>query len=314
MARLRDRLLAHGSLVDDLRSTLDEGAAATFLFAGPAGVGKKFAAMCLAQSLLCETSAEGCGHCGSCLRVESGAHESLRLVSPEGAQIKTDQAREIVEFLQLRTWGKFRIIIFDGAQALNPQAANSLLKALEEPPPGTIFILLAPSPSAVLPTLRSRARAVLFRPLREEEMTRLLAAPSWALRAARGSLERLNKLLDPAETEARLEAAAVLTALIETPTFLLENFWREALKEKGKLHGWIPLWMSLLRDAWAIQAGGEKHIINTDLRRQLEGVAKASRSTMERLLIDLQNLEQELRFNRDPQLAIEQLWSKVHHP
>lgn len=314
MARLRDRLIAHGPAVDDLLATLqDETVSATLLFAGPSGVGKKLAALCVAQSLMCEKSREACGHCPSCIRVEAGTHEGVRLVAPEGTQIKADQARDIVEYLQLQSWGRGRIIIIEDAHLLNPQAANSLLKVLEEPPAGTVFVMLAPSPSALLPTLRSRSRAMLFRPLTEDEMKRVMAAPSWALKASRGSLDRLQGLLDPAESEARLDAAGVLTAMFETPNFLLENFWREGLREKGALGRWLPLWTSLLRDALVKQWGGEQQLINPDLARPLEALAKRPRTELLETLAKLQEIEAGLRFNRDPQLCIEELWVSTHH-
>lgn len=315
MARLRDRLIAHGPAVDDLLGTLADGGSATLLFAGPGGVGKKLAARCLAQELLCERPTEqgACGHCGSCLRVEAGTHEGVRLVAPEGTQIKADQAREIVEFLQLQGWGKARVILFEDAHLLNPQAANSLLKLLEEPPAATVFILLAPSPSALLPTLRSRSRAMLFRPLTEAELGRVMAAPSWALRAARGSLESLTALLDPTETEARLEAAGVLTAFFETPGFLQESFWRDSLREKGKFARWLPLWNGLLRDALVKQWGGEKQLLNPDLGRAVEGLAKRPRAQLLETLERLQDAEAGTRFNRDPQLTVEELWVRTHH-
>lgn len=315
MARLRDRLIAHGPAIDDLLGTLADGASATLLFAGPSGVGKKLAAHCVAQALLCERPArEGaCGNCGSCLRVEAGTHEGFRLVAPEGTQIKADQAREIVEFLQLQGWGRSRVILFEDAHLLNPQAANSLLKLLEEPPAGTVFILLAPSPSALLPTLRSRSRAMLFRPLTEAEVGRIMAAPPWAVRAARGSLESLAALLDPTESESRLEAAGVLTAFFETPGFLQENFWREALREKGKFARWLPLWNGLLRDALVKQWGGERQLLNPDLARAVEGLSRRPRPQLLETLERLQEAEAGTRFNRDPQLMIEEMWVRTHH-
>lgn len=309
MARLRDRLVGHGELWDQLVPSLQgPESAMTLLLAGPSGIGKKFFAMAAVQALLCERNSGACGQCPSCLRVEKGEHEGLLMIEPDGTQIKVDQARQVIEFLQLKSWSRHRCVIIDGAQALNPQAANSLLKVLEEPPPGTFLFLLAPSPSAVLPTLRSRSRTVFFRPLSRADLGRLQTAPDWAVRAARGSVERLRGLMDAEEQEVRNQAAVVLENFFAQKDFLSENSWREVFKERVQAQRIFSYWLGFLRDAWVWKAQANDLLMNPDQKKLLTALATLPTARLDDLGQRLLNLEKEFTFNRDPQLCMEELW------
>lgn len=145
------------------------------LLAGPAGVGKGELALKWAQALLCEAPlAEGsaCGACAACHWFETGTHPDLRLVglqektTREGeirtaSAIEVDQAREVVDFVQLSTYrAGFRVVVIDPADSLNVAAASALLKVLEEPPLNTVFVLVSDQPRRLLPTIRSRCARV----------------------------------------------------------------------------------------------------------------------------------------------------------
>ena len=128
------------------------------------------------------------------------------IVEPDGPQIKIDQARSVLEKLSMRSLTENRVIILDQAQSLNPQAANSLLKMLEEPPAGTFFFMIAPTQSGLLPTLRSRSRVVQFHPLTYDQIMTKDKSPSWMIKASAGSFEKLRLLQEPAEQQLRLKA------------------------------------------------------------------------------------------------------------
>jgi DNA polymerase-3 subunit delta' len=215
MARLIDGIFGHDEIWRRLTALRQSGRLPHALaFTGPSGVGKRRVAWALAQALLCERGADApCGSCGSCLRVDSGSSESVLALEPSGGQIKLEAARQVTEFLSLRRLFAARLVIVDGAQSLNPQAANALLKIVEEPPPATHFVLIVPEISQLLPTLRSRSQVLRFQPLAAVELAKIAAAESangpggetaaWKLRSARGSCERLAAFEDEETDEWR---------------------------------------------------------------------------------------------------------------
>lgn len=274
--------------------------AGTLLFAGPSGVGKKFSALALTQALVCETDLEsrvdhaGCGVCGPCRRVESGQSESLMVVSPDGAQIKIDQARDILKFLNLQKLGRARVVIIDQAHLLGAQAGNALLKALEEPPTGTYFVLVSALPNSILATLRSRSQLVRFKPLSDESikliLTRSIAeltAPvadaktktpvktptkkmlkpekevkpikidEWLLRASHGSVEVAKRLVNErAEYEALEDAtAAYMAASLDRFPAEEISALREMLKDRST-HGFVAsVIQGAVTDAMKLKSG-----------------------------------------------------------
>lgn len=141
------------------------------LFSGMPGTGKLAAAVEFAKALNClePVDFDGCGRCGSCRKVEGNCHPDLILVQSDGASIKVDQVRELRERFRFRPFeGKKRVVIIPDAQKLREEAANAILKILEEPPQGNVFILLVPESQMLLPTIVSRCCHVRFQPLDEE--------------------------------------------------------------------------------------------------------------------------------------------------
>ena len=221
MARLLASVLGHQEQIERLLTAIqNDHLPHALLFVGASGIGKRTVAFAVAQALLCEKNQTACGVCGGCLRaekafVDGNGSEGILALAPEKNQIKLEQAKEILEFLNLRSLSKNRVIIVDGADYLNPQASNSLLKIIEEPPANTYFILTAPSPSHVMSTIRSRSQIVRFSPLHLSDMKKKAIAPEWALRACGGSFERLAMLIDKEELEIRESAVGFLEAWIE---------------------------------------------------------------------------------------------------
>ena len=158
------------------------------LIAGRSGLGKTTLAMAFAQRLLCEgpTSADlACGQCRACAWFSQGNHPDFRLIQPEALaesppaeaesrrrdgeaasrQIRIDQVREVQGLLAIGTHrGGLRVVLIRPAEAMNIAASNALLKSLEEPPPGTAFLLVSSMPDRLLPTVRSRCQRVFVPP------------------------------------------------------------------------------------------------------------------------------------------------------
>jgi len=149
-----------------------------YLFEGPDGVGKRSAALGLALALDCTVEpGEGCGRCETCRRIESGMHPDVPVFAAEGAQILIEQAQAIVALGQSRPHeAPARVIIIEGADRLNVNAANCLLKTLEEPWPATHIVLVTSAPERILPTIRSRSQRVRFRALPAEALVSLLVS------------------------------------------------------------------------------------------------------------------------------------------
>ncbi len=138
------------------------------LLTGIRGMGKQRFAHALAQALLCRyRDSEGfaCRECPACERFQADTHPDFLPVMPEdeAKTITVDKARAVREFLVLKShYEGSRVVILAPAEALNAAAANSLLKTLEEPAPGTLLILLASAPGALLATIRSRCQQIKF--------------------------------------------------------------------------------------------------------------------------------------------------------
>lgn len=139
------------------------------LLEGPAGMGKLHFAEALAQSLLCEqpqNHGEACGGCRSCRLFVAGSHPDYRPVQPEeeGKAITVDAIRKIAHYqAQKAQYGRYQVVMIEPAEQMNLNAANALLKTLEEPTAQTLLILVSAASSRLLPTIRSRCQSLLFR-------------------------------------------------------------------------------------------------------------------------------------------------------
>lgn len=321
MARLIESIFAHQ---EKLQLWLKRPRSGSFLFLGPSGVGKRKSAEALAQALVCEKNADSpalvpCGFCGACLRVEKKISESVMYVQPETVQIKMEQAQQVLEFLQLRSLGQARIIIIDPVTAMNMQAANALLKVLEEPPEGTYFFLLASSLAAVLPTIRSRSQILRFRSLSREELKKIHPAPDWVYRACQGSAESLLQLIDGDEIQLREKASELMSVFIQEKDFLTLPQWREFVKDKKTFTQVLHYWLSFLHDAWVLRGlnegqkkKAEGQLYNPDQTRLLSALEKFSISELNHLTKKILSFEADLVIHRDPVLQLEELWVSSH--
>lgn len=176
---------ARGALRRALESDCLPG---TYLFVGPTGVGKGALARAFAQAAAClqprREPFDACGECDSCRRAEAGTQPEIVTVLPAGEAIQIwqfwNRENRATPGLLSTTLayapilGKRRVYIIEQADTLTESAANSLLKVLEEPPPYALFVLLAPHPARVLPTIASRSQMIRLRPAPVEELAAYL--------------------------------------------------------------------------------------------------------------------------------------------
>lgn len=202
------------SAVEGARSQLrrEGGGSMThaWLFTGPPGSGRSNAARAFAAALQCPDG--GCGECKSCITARAGSHPDITLMRTEGLSIGTDTAREYVRKAALHpSQGRWQVLIVEDADRLTDQAANALLKAIEEPPPRTVWMLCAPAVEDVIITIRSRARAVLLRTPPAEAIAQLLierdnipkGLANAAAAASQGHIGRARALATNAEVRER---------------------------------------------------------------------------------------------------------------
>ena len=172
-------VIGHGAQIKVLGRFVDgQHLAHALLFSGPPGVGKRRIADALAANLLCESKGDdACGHCPACRQFAAGSHPDFFFVDlpKDKREIPIEKARELTQFLRLQAArGERKIAVIDDAHLLNLAAQNALLKALEEPPRGSLVILIAHNSDALLPTIRSRCQRVLFASLSDAEVAAIL--------------------------------------------------------------------------------------------------------------------------------------------
>nr|HID58885.1 DNA polymerase III subunit delta' [Desulfobacterales bacterium] len=161
-----------------LQQSLKKGMVANaYLFTGIEGIGKRTTATVFAMALNCLSpdGASPCGSCRSCRKIGSGNHPDVIYLERKGAFIRIDQVRELFREISFRPFeGKKRVVIITNAHTMNHEAANALLKVLEEPPAKTTFILTASQESDLLPTIVSRCQHITFSPIPAEKIAEVL--------------------------------------------------------------------------------------------------------------------------------------------
>ena len=156
-------ILGHERIKTILSAALRHGRLPpALLFSGPDGVGKKALALVCARSLVCERQGDdACEQCVACTRAARGLHPDVALVEPDGATIKIDRVRDVAREIGGRPFeARARAFVIDEAHQLTEQAANALLKSLEEPCPTSHVLLVTSAPQALLPTIRSRCQTL----------------------------------------------------------------------------------------------------------------------------------------------------------
>ncbi len=209
-----DKILGQERPLGILSKALEKGRIShAYLFVGPEGVGRETTALSFFWRLACERGL-ACGECKSCLKFLRGTHPDFHVLEPSGKSIKIEQIRALEAKLHLHPLeGKHRLILFPSAETLTREAANALLKSLEEPPLNTIFILIAQTPEALLPTIVSRCQLLRFNPLPVRVIEELLVS-------------RFQKLPEEASGLALLSEGSIGRALRLSEKGLLEELHR----------------------------------------------------------------------------------------
>jgi DNA polymerase-3 subunit delta' len=250
-----------------------------YLFAGAAGRLPVDSAIAFGAALICENG--GCGECDACRRVLHHAHPDVTVIEPAGMQLLVEQVRDVVKTAWRTPDGPRRVIVVDGADRMNPNAQNAFLKALEEPPPSTTIVLLASNPEALLETVRSRCREVVFASPRPADVASILESTGVgaddAAHYARvgGSLERAASL--SSDATARDLRNAIVERVITPP--------RDA-GDAIDAAEWLGAQTKRLRDDVAVE-----HAAHAELYKDWSSETK--RSSDERLRREQRRAEQD---------------------
>ena len=313
---------------DKLLSLLDyslrtDTIAHAYLLVGPQHVGKGTLAVNLAQALNCDGPEPPCGQCRSCQRILEGKHADVTHLSLDSkTEIGIDDIRGLQRLANLPPYeGKCKVFMIYDAEHLSTEAANSLLKILEEPPPRVVWLLLAAEEERLLPTVISRCQRLELKPVPSERVRETLVnsynvdadkaklltnlchgCPGWALSA----LANDDILEQRSQRIARL--VSLLTANLEQKFAYAQELASQFSQKRRVAAETIGIWLDWWRDLMLIKGGCKEAIINADYELTLEEQARElSLGEIEDFLGRLCLLQEEMAKNVNPRLALEWL-------
>lgn len=284
----------------------------SYLFVGPKEVGKTQTALEVAKLVNCEAfNNQPCGQCPSCHKIERGNHPDVMILQPQGGSIKIDQIRFLLSRLQLKAFeAKTKVFIIGDVETMTLEAANSLLKTLEEPASHTLMILTTSLEQANLDTIRSRCHVVKFFPSSKERMKKDIECPfefvqlltvytDGCLGQARGLLEndflvRKNQVLDE---------------------FFKRSF--EANSKKGSVEKEdqaeaLQLLLSMVRDAVLLKTGvPADELMHIDRLQELKQLANRSFEELSAIYTQVVRTRQLLDENLNTKMAFNILRERI---
>ncbi|MFZ3229768.1 MAG: AAA family ATPase [Pseudobdellovibrio sp.] len=316
MARLIDSIFGHEEQVESL-SQLKKNKRwpHAFLFVGPAATGKKKIALAFAQALICEKAELACGVCGPCLRVEKLQSENLIVIEPDTSLvkpvIKVEAIRSLLDALALSSLGGQRVVVINEAHTMNPQAANTLLKTLEEPFENVYFFLIGQSVQQFLSTIRSRTQVVRFPSLSIQNLKSIKPGlPDWAYQGCRGQVDRLIQMTSADGLTKRAEAFLFLEKFIEDADFFKDAQWRLLAKDRSWSTLTIGAWLQVICEALIFKAkpvDGDRVMSDAQIA-QIQKITPVPNEKLFKLSEDLIQAQKDIFANLDPVLVFEKMW------
>ncbi len=314
-----DAITGHRHPLQLLQSMLQTGQMPhAFIFYGIEGIGKHTVALAFAKALNCpELKDDFCGRCRSCEKIERQTHPDVAHIEPEKSVIKIEQIRELQQQIAYRpVEGQWKAVIIDQADRLTTQAANCLLKTLEEPPDSTVLVLVSRSIAGMLPTVLSRCQQIRFAPLPDQDITEYLRrsgmAPDRAAQVtgyAQGSIKRALFLAGSDFLERRAEMASVLSrgsARHAADAFSLATSIADddeaTVPALEFLHSWY-------RDLLMLHEGLTGPVLyNRDMAEALSAACRhETRDSIVKKIQAIQAVRNSLALNVDVQLALESM-------
>ena len=315
-----------GALYDGLIRTLQEGTFVhAYLISGMEGMGKRTLARLMAQYLLCTGDGKPCGVCPACIQVMEGNHPDVNIIVP-GSPLSPDvkagmqsipvgEIRHVISLAGQHTFtGGRRIVIIEQADKMNQPAQNALLKTLEEPIEGTVFLLLTDSPELLLPTIISRCRALTLHPWPDSVVLRTLATngvaedkAKQALRVCGGSIGRaLAVASDEAFWQRRRDVLQDFFSIESRGDILrVSTAWRE---RKNDADGLLDDIEDLIRTLMLVRLGRQDASVLGEYPSQWQKMAESGEL---KAFIDLMDAVSEARMLRGNQVTWQAVVEKL---
>ncbi|WP_338787889.1 DNA polymerase III subunit delta' [Metabacillus sp. FJAT-53654] len=292
-----------------------------YLFEGKRGTGKKDIGILLAKSFFCENLQDykPCESCKNCKRIQSGNHPDVHIVEPDGLSIKKGQIQALQEeFSKSGVESNKKLYMIIHADKMTVNAANSLLKFLEEPNANTIAILMTEQYHKILNTILSRCQLLSFQPLQPKSIEEALIESSIPKHLAALVSQLTN------DTEAAIEIAQddwfaqgrlkviklyeiVVNRKGQAPIYVHTD-WMSHFNDKDKQETGLDLLLYIYKDVLSVQLGNEEQVIYQDLIQQLKqhALQMTQRSVTEKITSILE-AKKRLHANVNPQLLMEKL-------
>jgi DNA polymerase-3 subunit delta' len=291
-----------------------------YLFEGPKGAGKKEMAVYFAQSLFCQVpdGNEPCLDCAECIRIQNRNHPDVHWIEPEGASIKIEQVRNLQkEFSYRGLETNKKVYIIDQIESMTTQAANSLLKFLEEPHPGTVALLLTVQRQRILPTILSRCQELKFPPPSPTQLIEHLATQfgnSLAYLSSHITAD-LEEALSLCQSEWFAELRNLVIQLTEELTqpsskaiFMVQDKWTVLAKDREQMDVGLELLLLWYKDLLYLKLELTENYIYIDQTERLSKQALFwSKERIARGIEAILNAKRRLHANVNSQLLLEQL-------
>ena len=307
-----------------------------YIFAGPDGVGKGLFARELAKALFCKSSPprlgrlDNCSTCPACLRIDSGTHTDVNWldVRESAEQVSVKETRPLQDALYLKpAEGPYKVAIIRQADRLSIAAANSLLKTLEEPPPGALLILLSVNPEALPATVRSRGQVVHFYPLPLDIVEKMLMGKGMGKEEARylaaisqGSPGRALEIAQGNGFEEKrwlLEAFSCLSK--ENDLTLAEEIYQRAgkgaqdsVERRERLLKAVTFLLSFYRDVYLLKQEVQGLLVNEDQGDLVRRMGQRLKPrALEKMIAALLETKRNLLYHSNQHLALTVLTKEI---